>query len=99
MSAQSQDQWAQWVLHRQFGGDPEKQKTGLEAMYPVRDRVLANARLAAGDIVLDIGCGSGLIAFGALDQVGPQGKVIFSDISQDLLATVSLHRSKVGNAP
>jgi arsenite methyltransferase len=35
--------------------------------------------------VLDVGCGDGLIAFGALDRVGEEGQVIFSDISQDLL--------------
>jgi ubiquinone/menaquinone biosynthesis C-methylase UbiE len=50
-----------------------------------RDRVLDNARVKPGDIVLDVGCGDGLIAFGALDRVGPSGQVIFSDISQDLL--------------
>jgi ubiquinone/menaquinone biosynthesis C-methylase UbiE len=50
-----------------------------------RDRVLDNARVKPGEIVLDVGCGDGLIAFGALDRVGPSGQVIFSDISQDLL--------------
>ncbi len=35
--------------------------------------------------MLDVGCGDGLIAFGALDRVGEEGLVIFSDISQDLL--------------
>ena len=36
--------------------------------------------------MLDVECGDGLIAFGALDRVGEEGVVIFSDISQDLLA-------------
>ncbi len=36
-------------------------------------------------MVLDVGCGDGLVAFGALDRVGEEGLVIFSDISQDLL--------------
>jgi ubiquinone/menaquinone biosynthesis C-methylase UbiE len=35
--------------------------------------------------VLDVGAGDGLIAFGALNRLGPSGRVIFSDISQDLL--------------
>ena len=47
--------------------------------------MLQNAKLAEGDTVLDVGTGDGLIAFGALDRVGKQGKIIFSDISQDLL--------------
>jgi ubiquinone/menaquinone biosynthesis C-methylase UbiE len=46
--------------------------------------VLANARIQPGDVVLDVGAGDGLIAFGALELVG-SGRVIFSDISQDLL--------------
>jgi arsenite methyltransferase len=36
-------------------------------------------------VLLDVGTGDGLIAFGALDKVGEAGQVIFSDISQDLL--------------
>jgi arsenite methyltransferase len=35
--------------------------------------------------VLDVGAGDGLIGFGAIDLVGPAGKVIFSDVSADLL--------------
>jgi ubiquinone/menaquinone biosynthesis C-methylase UbiE len=57
----------------------------LQRLAQVRDRVLDNARIQPGDTVLDVGCGDGLIAFGALDRVGPAGRVIFSDISQDLL--------------
>jgi arsenite methyltransferase len=35
--------------------------------------------------VLDVGTGTGLIAFGAIERVGPSGRVIFSDISGDCL--------------
>jgi SAM-dependent methyltransferase len=80
------DQWAQWLLQRRHGGDPEQHKRDLEGLAQMRDQVLRNAKLAAGDVVLDVGTGDGLIAFGALAQVGAQGKVIFSDISQDCLA-------------
>jgi ubiquinone/menaquinone biosynthesis C-methylase UbiE len=51
-----------------------------------RDRILDGAALRSGDVLLDVGCGDGLIAFGALDRVGPEGQVIFSDISSDLIA-------------
>ncbi|MBA2681473.1 MAG: class I SAM-dependent methyltransferase [Ktedonobacteraceae bacterium] len=57
----------------------------LERLAEVRNHVLQQARIREGETVLDVGCGDGLIAFGALDYVGKQGKVIFSDISQDLL--------------
>jgi methylase of polypeptide subunit release factors len=43
------------------------------------------AQLRPGDTLLDVGTGDGLIAFGALERLGPAGRVIFSDISQDLL--------------
>ncbi len=57
----------------------------MEFLTPVRDRVLKNAALTGGETLLDIGAGGGLIAFGALELVGEEGRVIFSDISQDLL--------------
>jgi arsenite methyltransferase len=69
-----------------FGGDAEERhRTLTEFLYPVRDAVLDKARLGPGDTLLDVGTGDGLIAFGALDRTAPSGRVIFSDISQDLL--------------
>lgn len=85
MTKSTQDQWAQWLLHRRFGGDAEQLKAALAVLSTWRDQILRNALLAPGEILLDVGCGDGLIAFGALDRVGERGKVIFSDISQDLL--------------
>lgn len=76
MEEPARDHWARWVL---------RPGNELESMHPVRDRVLANARVRAGDVVLDVGTGSGLIAFGALDLVGEGGQVIFSDVSAELL--------------
>jgi len=37
-------------------------------------------------VILDVGCGDGLIGFGALERVGDTGRVIFSDISAELIA-------------
>jgi arsenite methyltransferase len=54
----------------------------LERLAPIRDRVLDGARIEAGDVVLDVGCGDGLIGLGALDR---GARVIFSDVSQALL--------------
>lgn len=82
------DQWARWLLERRHGGDPESLRRHLEFLGPVRDRVLANAAVRAGDTLLDVGCGDGLIGFGALERVGASGRVIFSDVSDDLLAHV-----------
>jgi ubiquinone/menaquinone biosynthesis C-methylase UbiE len=69
-----------------FGGDPAARERLLtEMLYPVRDTVLDKATLQPGDTVLDVGTGDGLIAFGAVERLGPSGHVVFSDISQDLL--------------
>src|SRR5215813_9608182 len=74
------------VAGRAFGGDPEARQQDLaEFLYPVRDKVLDKAQLRPDDTVLDVGAGDGLIAFSALERLGPDGQVIFSDISQDLL--------------
>lgn len=83
--ATAKDRWATWLAERRHGGDPDWLRRTLELLAPVRDRVIENAQLAHGTRVLDVGCGDGLVAFAALDRVGPTGQVIFSDISADLL--------------
>ena len=67
------------------GGDAGRREEFLEELLPWRDRVLGNAGVGEGDTLLDVGAGDGLISFGALDLVGEGGRVIFSDVSQDLL--------------
>ena len=79
------DQWAQWLLHRRHGGDPDELSRLLDWLIPVRDRVLENARIVGGETLLDVGTGDGLIAFDALQRTGEHGSVIFSDVSHDLL--------------
>jgi arsenite methyltransferase len=80
------DRWHRWLRDLRHGGDPEyREKLLTSFLYPVRDTVLDRARLSPGETLLDVGTGDGLIAFGALERLGPSGRVIFSDISQDLL--------------
>lgn len=85
MSESGQDHWAEWLLHRRFGGDRQEMERHLAFLAPIRDRVIDNAGIESGDTLLDLGSGDGLIAFAALDRVGPSGTVIVSDVSQDLL--------------
>jgi ubiquinone/menaquinone biosynthesis C-methylase UbiE len=73
------------LLERRFGGDPEQMQAVVDYLYPVRDKVLDNAHLQEGEVLLDVGAGDGLIAFGALAR-SETGRVIFFDVSQDLLA-------------
>ncbi|HSL46870.1 MAG TPA: methyltransferase domain-containing protein [Anaerolineales bacterium] len=84
MSDSLQDIWSQWLLNRRFGGDPERMKKMFDFLYPIRDEVLSHIDLPERGTLLDVGCGDGLIAFGAL-QKWETCQVIFSDISEDLL--------------
>ena len=76
------DIWADWLRTRRTGGDPEYERRMLEELATVRDKVLDNAGLASGETLLDVGCGNGLIAFGALER---GANVVFADISRALL--------------
>jgi ubiquinone/menaquinone biosynthesis C-methylase UbiE len=60
----------------------------------VRDRLLANAGPLDGVTLLDVGTGDGLIGLEALDRVGPDGRVILSDISAALVERL---RTEVGS--
>jgi arsenite methyltransferase len=96
MGEKGRDRWAAWLLERRHGGDPEDLKATMDFLTPVRDRVLGNAGLTGGETLLDVGTGDGLIAFGAIDLVGDEGRVIFSDISQDLMDHCRLLASEMG---
>ena len=76
------DCWADWIRTRRTGGDPEYEARTLEQLAEVRERVLENAELTAGETLLDVGCGNGLIGLGALER---GAHVVFSDISDELL--------------
>jgi SAM-dependent methyltransferase len=78
------DRWARWLAERRFGGNQQKRERSFaELLHPLRDRVLDAAEPVAGQCVLDVGCGDGLIAFGALERGA--GEVVFTDISPHLL--------------
>lgn len=79
------DRWSRWLLHDRFGGDLSALRQAMDFLEPIRDRVLRSADVTKGETVLDVGCGDGLLGFGALPMVGETGLVIFSDVSHDLL--------------
>jgi arsenite methyltransferase len=82
------DHWSRWLRERRDAGDERQRTAILDMLGPVRERVLAYAEPLAGATLLDVGTGDGLIGLEALARVGEQGTVIFSDISDALLAHV-----------
>jgi arsenite methyltransferase len=80
------DRWSDWLLGRRDAGRDTQRTATLERLAPIRDRVLAAAGPLEGATLLDVGTGDGLIGLAALDRVGPHGRVIFSDVSNPLLA-------------
>ncbi len=56
----------------------------------------AIAGLRPGEVVLDLGSGAGLDCFLAARQVGPTGRVIGLDMTDDMLALAEQNRAKLG---
>lgn len=84
------------MLQDRFGGDEVALQRMLEHLEPIRDRVLAEARISTGSVVVDVGCGDGLLAFGALRLVGGTGRVVFVDVSEELLDRCRETASELG---
>jgi arsenite methyltransferase len=94
VEAKKRDIWAEWLAVHRSGGDPEVRRQMLEGLANVRDQVLDRAQLAEGETLLDVGCGEGLIGFGALERGA--GHVTFSDISEDLLEVCRTAAEELG---
>ena len=85
MAGSEPDRWSRWLAHRRDAGDARQRQVTLEHLAPIRDRILDDAGPLEGATVLDVGSGDGLVGLEALERVGANGTVIFSDISDALL--------------
>ncbi|MGO9899781.1 MAG: class I SAM-dependent methyltransferase [Solirubrobacteraceae bacterium] len=83
--AAAPDRWSRWLLERRDAGNERQREVALSRLNKIRDRVLRNAEPLDGATLLDVGTGDGLIGVEALDRVGADGSVIFTDISEALL--------------
>ncbi len=83
----SSDSGAKWVHEERL----------LDAtLAPVLDRLLAAAALQPGEVVLDIGCGTGASTLAAAQIVGPEGHATGADISHVMLDRARERAQAVG---
>ena len=83
------------ILHDAAGYDLMLWLATLGNERSLRERILRLAGLAAGETVLDVGCGTGTLAVTAKRQVGFSGAVFGIDASQ---AMISRARAKARKA-
>lgn len=67
---------------------------GRERVF--REKVVRLARLAAGESVLDVGCGTGTLAIAAKRLAGPLGTVCGIDASPEMIARARKKAKKAG---
>lgn len=65
-------------------------------LAPAQQRLLAMADIQQGERVLDVACGTGLVTFPAADATGPGGSVLATDISDEMVNSVTLEAERRG---
>lgn len=84
------------VLHRPATYDffVRLMSWGREAAF--RNRILSLAQLQPGEVVLDVGCGTGTLAIAAKRQAGAAGRVHGIDASPEMLAYATRKARRAG---
>jgi ubiquinone/menaquinone biosynthesis C-methylase UbiE len=67
-----------------------------DQLEPAQSHLLALAALAPGERVLDVACGTGLVALRAAAHVGPNGAVVGTDISEAMIERVRREAGRRG---
>lgn len=87
--ARVSDRWLSWLKVGRDAGNVEARRRALAWLQPVFERVLGGAQLRAGDTVLEVGAGEGMLGLMALDVIGVSGRLVLSDISPAVIAGLS----------
>jgi len=62
----------------------------------LRDVIIQKANIKTGNIVLDIGCGTGFLSLGVAKAVGKNGKAMGIDISEEMMKKAKENLSMAG---
>jgi arsenite methyltransferase len=79
------DLWSQWLLHRRHADDAQFEQAVHAVLERYVGRLLDGAQLVAGQTLVDVGTGDGLVAFRAIERVGPALRVWLTDVSEPML--------------
>lgn len=84
------------VLHRAIYYDFLLWLLSLGRERNMREKVLQLARLQPGEMVLDVGCGTGTLAITAKQHLGSQGSIFGIDASPEMIARARKKAKKAG---
>jgi ubiquinone/menaquinone biosynthesis C-methylase UbiE len=88
------DHWSDWLASTRR----LRSERDLADVTRYADRVLDGARLAENHTLLDVGTGEGLVAFRAIERLGPDIRVVASDASSMALAYAASQARELGVA-
>lgn len=74
---------------QRYGWDkaaPYYERSWQAQLEPAQSALLDMAGLARGEQVIDVACGTGLVTFRAAALTAPEGKVVGTDISEEMVA-------------
>ncbi len=79
------DEWHDWLMHRRHADDAAYGEIVRSVVARHVDRVLDRACLQLGMTMVDVGAGEGVLAFRAIERMGPSLRVILTDLSVPML--------------
>ncbi|MDR8393292.1 class I SAM-dependent methyltransferase [Aliifodinibius sp. S!AR15-10] len=84
---------------QRYGWDyssPHYEEGWQHQLWPAQERLLRAANLKAGEKVLDISCGTGLVTFPIAEAVGAAGQVTGIDLSEEMIKKAAPIADKKG---